>query len=478
MTSGSDTMARRRALAGAGTALVMQHLSCGYYMLFFAPFAGAYCLFEIAQRRLVLEWRMWCELGIAAVVIAAATWPFVQPYFTLRELGTLGVRSLGEIVMFSADTHAFASSAAPMLGRWSYFKAEGDGFPGFTILLFSAIGLMWGSRQLVLNLPWSRIRDWHFLAVVVSSITAAVSTALVVWLLVNGQFIWRIGNQVTIFSRVVPALDVAMVAGAVCLVLMALARHRAGVISNHAFGFFVLATIFAALLALGPQIEVAGRRVGPGPYRWLLTYVPGFDGLRVPARMLMLVSLFLSVLVGLGAAALLRTRLALVATVGVMLGAAGILFEGWMAPLPMNTPVTPGAGLASAPPPALGRSVSAVYTTIRDLPGSVVLVEFPFGDPAYEPLAVLYAGYHRQPIVNGYSGFTPPSYEDRLPVLRHAPDDPDRVRSVLTGIGVTHVLVHEGAFLDDRGQRLSNWLLSRGARPVISRGSDRLFAWP
>ena len=245
--------------------------------------------------------------------------------------------------------------------------------------------------------------------------------------------------------------------------------------SNDAFGFFALAALWAALLALGPQIEVAGRRVGPGPYVWLLNHVPGFDGLRVPARMLMLVSLFLSVLAGLGAAALVRARFARVATIGISLGVAGILLEGWMAPLPMNVSVQPASALASPPPPEFGRRISQVYETIRTLPEPVVLVEFPFGDAAYEPLATLYAGYHRRPLVNGYSGFVPPSYIDRLPVLRNAPDDAEGLATTLQAIGVTHVLVHEAAFLDDRGRRLTSWLRSRDAREVASEGGDRLF---
>ena len=41
--------------------------------------------------------------------------------------------------------------------------------------------------------------------------------------------------------------------------------------------------------------------LGTGPYYWLWQYVPGFDGVRAPARFLMIVALFLAVLAGLGA---------------------------------------------------------------------------------------------------------------------------------------------------------------------------------
>src|SRR5262245_16677354 len=100
---------RARPLAGGSIALVMQYLSCGYFMLFFTPFAAAYCGYEIVQRRLIRDWRMWAKLAIAAAVIALVTWPFVRPYLRVRDVVHLGVRSPGEIAMFSADAHAFAT---------------------------------------------------------------------------------------------------------------------------------------------------------------------------------------------------------------------------------------------------------------------------------------------------------------------------------------------------------------------------------
>jgi hypothetical protein len=477
VTAGSAPQPRLWALAGAATALVMQHLSCGYYMLFFAPFVAAYCLFELTQRRLALHGRVWCELGTTAAVVAAATWPFVEPYFAVRELAAIGVRSMDDIVLFSADTHAFVSSAAPMIGRGmtDFFKAEGDGFPGFTTLLFATIGLIWSGARVVTATPWSTMRDWHFLAVVVSAATATLSAVVVIWLFVEGQLTMRLGRQIVVFTRVVPALPLLIVAGATCGLLLAVARRRARDVSATAVGFFVLAALWAALLALGPHIEVAGRRVGPGPYRWLLDYVPGFDGLRVPARMLMLVSLFLSVLAGLGAAAL-STRFARLSTVCILAGIVGLLFEGWMMPVSMNVPLAPAAGLANPQPPMLGNRLSPVYAAVRALPDPVVLVEFPFGDPAHEPLAVFHAGYHRRALVNGYSGFVPQGYEDRLPVLRDAPDEPERLLEALADVGTTHVLVHEGAFRNDRGRRLTAWLRSVHAREVAAAGTDRLFA--
>ena len=157
--AGEPRTPARRALAGGAVAVAMQNLSCGYYMLFFAPFAAAYCLYEVARRRLFGRWIVWAELAIAAILVALITWPFARAYFELREVADMGVRSLRNVVQFSADTYAFATPPRrmPLLSSWLHgdAKPEGAGFPGFTILALAAIGLAWGLRRFVADLGWS-----------------------------------------------------------------------------------------------------------------------------------------------------------------------------------------------------------------------------------------------------------------------------------------------------------------------------------
>ncbi len=86
----------RRAwpLAGAALALVAQNWSCGYFLMYFAPFAAAYVLYEIADRGLVEGPAVWASLGAAAAVVAGATVPLLLPYLELRAHG-FGPRPLG-----------------------------------------------------------------------------------------------------------------------------------------------------------------------------------------------------------------------------------------------------------------------------------------------------------------------------------------------------------------------------------------------
>ena len=62
----------------------------------------------------------------------------------------------------------------------------------------------------------------------------------------------------------------------------------------------------AFVLSLGPEPAAWSHRLLPsGPYAWLVRIVPGMDGLRVPARLAVIVLMALSVLAAIGAARLL-----------------------------------------------------------------------------------------------------------------------------------------------------------------------------
>ena len=472
---------RVRALAGGAAALVMQNLSCGYYLLFFSPFAAAYCLYEMAVRRRLADWRRWMHLAVAAVTVILLSWPFISPYLQLREQHGLGVRNAGEIELFSADAYAFATIApnSRLLGeaRAGYFSPEGEGFVGFTIFGIALLATAWGVGRIVREMPWSAMRDWQILATALTAIVALASAAVVVTIFVNGAIDLSVAGRRQIYRNATTPLMYAAVSFVIFAALRAVAMRRRVAERHDGFGFFLVAALAAALLAMGPTLHALGRGLGDGPYAWLLAYVPGFDGLRVPARFLMLVALFVAALAGLGAALILRVPVKGVGHAIIGAAAIGVLAESWVAPIDMNTPVLP-EHLRLPAPPASGRRLPPIYAQVRDLSGDPVLVEFPFGDPAYDILAAFHAGHHRRPLVNGYSGFFPPSYTERAAALRHAPDEPDRGAAALKASGATHVVVHLNAYPDNRGQRIVEWLLSLGATPVSQDNADRLFALP
>jgi hypothetical protein len=186
------------------------------------------------------------------------------------------------------------------------------------------------------------------------------------------------------------------------IVLLALAgivmtfRKRAMLADRAPAIFYGAAALVMAALTLGPGGEGNGRASMAYPYSWLL-WLPGFDGLRVPARFAMLGTLCLAIACGLGVARLLtlagRWR-SIVASVAL----AGLVVDGLTGPVPMLSPpgkmILPDDGPSSAGIPLERAAV----------------IELPLDD-IYVGVAAMYRSmFHRLPLVNGYSGHFPPHY--------------------------------------------------------------------
>ena len=142
----------------------------------------------------------------------------------------------------------------------------------------------------------------------------------------------RASNSLRLWGPVLgqPAdTEATLFPGAVILVLaaMALVTWRRGY-SRHTVTYALVAAT-AVVLSFGPQIVVGRRLITEhGPYAWLVAVVPGLDGLRVPARLGLVVILALAVLAAIGASRVLQ-RLrgwagwATTAVVGVLILAEG-----------------------------------------------------------------------------------------------------------------------------------------------------------
>ena len=472
---------RLRPLIGGTAALVLQNLSCGYYLLFFAPFVALYVVYEMAARGRLREWTLWRTWMITGAIALAATYPFLSPYFDVRDHADVGVRSLGEIVLFSADTHAFVTPP-PASWFWAermpgFQKPEGEGFPGFTIVLLALIGVVAGvvgcwrvsRRGSMPPLPvWRQLLVGFIAMLFVTDVVAALLFLSIGGVPIPLDGTWVIYRQTGVVMTALPLL----------MVLLLLAspgvRHHLRGASRSLVWFFVIATGLAAVLALGPQIFVAGRAISAGPYAWLVAWVPGFDGVRVPARFLMLVALFLACLAGYGAAAMWRwrSRVAMgVLTVACVL----ILLESW--PGPFRTNVRLAAEGYQPTPRVLhtGSDLPSIYQVIRDEAGPVVLVEFPFGPHAWDLHAMFYAGYHRRHLVNGYSGFFPESQRNRVSLWTDVRSNHDAAWTALVDAGVTHVLIHEDGFIPSQRSSVAEWLTAHGAVELLRDGADRLF---
>lgn len=159
-----------------------------------------------------------------------------------------------------------------------------------------------------------------------------------------------------------------------------------------------------------------------------------FQGFRAIARLGIFVAFFLAVLAAWGYAAIAATR-GLPGRVLLAIAIAVLVIEYRVRPLSLarypNGPYPLHAWLASQP-----RGVVAMLPMPEDVPGS-------------DPRVAYLSTFHWQPIVNGYSGFAPQSYLDRLYDVRGFPDEKSIER--LRRDGVRYLVVQLWCYRrDDR----------------------------
>jgi hypothetical protein len=167
--------------------------------------------------------------------------------------------------------------------------------------------------------------------------------------------------------------------------------------------------------------------------------IPLFQAVRVPARLSHVVVLLLAVLAGFGAAALLARQSRRAARPVAVALAVIVNIEALRAPI----------GFVRFD------GVPEIYATLAEERGAVV-VEVPFPMPQQWFLNGPYmvnSTRHWRPMLNGYSGFRPASYEKSYEAARGFPSDESLI--ALHERGVTHVIVHRQAFGEDRVQELS-----------------------
>ena len=477
---------RLKPLLWASIALVAQALSSGYHLLYFTPFAAAYALWETAQRRLWRDRRVWLHLGAAAMLAGILVGPFLIPYAEVRVRFDMA-RTVTEVSRLSADVYSYATAfvGQPIWGRVmrALPKAEGELFPGVVPLVLALIGIVFfrlkpeatGARQLKATKGERQSQRRKQLLVLLLTLVAIAYAILAIVTIV----VRRVSIDFGLFELQATDVTRLLLRSAVAFSLVLLLSRAARTLTAAFLrdrGFFLAGLIAAFWLSLGPSPQALGRPLDlVAPYRALYEYVPGFDGVRVPARFAMVVAFMLAVLGGYGAAWLARRKTGR----GIVIAmAAAFLLESTAVPFLVNG-MTPPKGF-NAPEPRVYRPgrAPAIYAEVRRQAGDGVLAELPLGYPDFDLRAMYYSIVHWRPILNGYSGFYPPHYGRLAFALGELPRHPEVSLRALAAAGATHVLVHESAYIGSEGPGTSAALRMLGATEVYRDGSDVLLALP
>ncbi len=371
---------RPRALVGAVAALLAQQLSCGYYLIYFSPFVALYLAWEITVRRRWRDVRLLTWLAVAAIADVALAWPFLAPYLKLRALG-FPPRPIDEVAAYAADTTAYFATH-PTNRVWgsvleSLGRPENELFPGLLPLVMAAIGLValvrwrWTATATVTAPPARRWVAPAFAAIAAFGLFGAL------WFIASGNVNFRIADVPIIRIRGIERMLVYALMGLAGLLVSSRRARAFCAWGTDVRACALLLLLVAVVLSWGPDPRGGGRPLRfTGPYFWLYEFVPGFDGLRVPARLAMVAYVFLAMIAGYGLATLDRLRHG---ARWMALAGALFLIEATGAPIAVGELVTdPDV----RPPPARvfpEARAPGVYRMLATFPPGTVVAELPFG---------------------------------------------------------------------------------------------------
>jgi hypothetical protein len=194
-------------------------------------------------------------------------------------------------------------------------------------------------------------------------------------------------------------------------------------------------------------------------YGTLHAIVPLFQAVRVLAHIGLVVLLMIAILAGYGVAALQR---------------AWTHSRSWPLAAAMVLVIVNGEALRAPIGYTWFDAVPKVYDVLAAEPAAIV-AEAPFPIPQQWFLNAPYmvnATHHWRPLLNGYSGFRPPSYERSYEAMRTFPSDESLL--ALSKIGVTHVVVHQRAMNHGQPDDRYNPYENVGSLHLLKRDDDVL----
>jgi hypothetical protein len=216
--------------------------------------------------------------------------------------------------------------------------------------------------------------------------------------------------------------------------------------------------VWALFLSFGGFFTFLGHTSTtlPLPFKWLHEYVPGFRGIRVPSRYAVFVLFCTAILAGYGIKVLwdeiksknIKAYLAIGIILWLNLEYLSIPQQKMSLPTKADLPPT--------------------YLWLRDQPGDFAVIELPFhpfiGDDAID---MYFSLFHKKSLVNGYSGFIPPSLTYIRQVFQAFPSR--ACLDILQKLNVRYVILHWKQWKADKAARVLQRIDEEGReilRPV------------
>src|SRR5213596_3301534 len=236
-------------------------------------------------------------------------------------------------------------------------------------------------------------------------------------------------------------------------------------------------TFVGLVMAIRPRADWHESLMA-APHSLLARFTPLYEVIRIPERLGVAALMGVAVLTGVAFAEceqVIAGR-AGAATLGLLLVTVGAMYctcqrdlhSSWLTLRPLPGPY-PLARTVPPPAPALLR--------VLEQPGGPLL-ELPVGTNPWPQARAMYRSiYHHRPLLNGYSGYWPAGFPERMALARRLPD-PEALDALSRTTGLRQLLVHTAGY---RPEQREVWL-SLAARITDTRltlvardGSDLLF---
>jgi hypothetical protein len=405
---------------------LMQALTNGYYMAFFSVLVAIWIAWFVPWRR----WRTAFSIVVAWSLSFAALLPILLRYRQAHQ--SFGFRRiLDEILAFSTDLSSIFD-ASGLLAVWGHVhslnRPEDELFPGLTVVLLIVIGLVARKERNDLVLPSAL-----FLLSVILTVAAVIAVVSPGETSIAG----------IPFSANHPEKPMRLALACVIASVFTSRSVWDAIRRRSSFAFYIVTAAVMWLMSLGPTMNLLQKQILPtAPYA-LLLHIPGWPGLRVPARFTMLMVLCLAIAAALAYSRVTKSASASRRVLLTSILTLGLLADGWITAMPLEQ--------APAPWP---RGTTHTMGAILSLP---------LGDPGDDITAMYRIVWHGRPVVNGYSGYFPPWY----PSLRMGLDSKDpRLLDELGALGVTEIVLDTSLDPDGAWDRYAR----TRATPLVTTG--------
>lgn len=414
----------------------LQALACVYYGLFFISILVLVFPIILILYHKEINFSFLAKLFSPLIISGVVIIILYLPYFSLIKTQKLdrGLLKGADLTNYLAvDPHnIFLGKLLTSLGSHEHFL-----FPGIIAFFFAGLFLLQNRRILKINSKIIRISTLVFII---------INLVIIVLNVLTGGFNLKLGFLIiSVHNLAKPAMYI-MVLGllyAIASITVFIFRKKGAFLEdNKNLILYFSLVVWSLLLSFGGAITFMGDSTSTGPLPFKLFYAlgVGFEGIRVPSRYAVFVIFSITILAGYGLKYFFqkmnkkKVSIFFTAVLIIILNLEYLSIPQRMRLVPVKNDIPP------------------TYQYLKRIPGDFAIMELPFFHmPSDEAIYMYFSLFHGKKIVNGWSGYLPPSsfyikdMFNTFPSLACA--------DILKSLNVKFIVIHKKIWKERTAQR-------------------------